>query len=78
MSAPSTNPSHLFLVRVWADPSDAPTGDPAPWQGKVQHVISGESHNFPDWSTLADLIQAMSRPLRLSPAEGGSILELAE
>lgn len=61
--------SHLFLVRLWAEPGDGTggdgpfaTGNGAPdreWKGKVQHVVSGESHTFEDLTSLVDYLRAM-------------------
>jgi len=50
------HPSHLFLVRLWSDPAGVES--PA-WQGKVQHLVSGEAHAFADWPTLVALLQTM-------------------
>lgn len=41
--------SHLFTVRVWAEP----LGDgQLEWRGRVQHVLSGERRYFRDWPAL--------------------------
>ena len=58
--------SHLFLVRLW---EEAPYGPDAhkntngaagrEWKGKVQHVVSGESHTFQDLASLLDYLRAM-------------------
>jgi hypothetical protein len=47
--------SHLFLIRLW------PAGDagPAQWAGKLQHVASGEAHDFAGWPALIDLLLAI-------------------
>jgi hypothetical protein len=74
--------SHLFLVRLWEEPGDGPlVGDVAgsndtppntagaadrEWKGKVQHVVSGESHTFQDLPSLLDFLRAMMPP----PATG--------
>ncbi len=50
------NPSHLFLVRLWAESDNE--GD-AVWCGKVQHVTRGRANQFRDWSTLIDILLAM-------------------
>jgi hypothetical protein len=49
--------SHLFLVRVWIE--EAPT-EQTEWCGKVQQVVSGETHSFRKWSMLVDLLQTMA------------------
>lgn len=49
--------SHLFLVRLWVgDKGDDPQG----WRGKVQHMVTGEAHNF---EGVAELTQALLRML---------------
>ena len=67
--------SHLFLVRLWEESGDgAQVGDGAgsndtppdiagaadrEWKGKVQHVVSGESHTFQDLPSLLDFLRTM-------------------
>ncbi|HEY0070925.1 MAG TPA: hypothetical protein VGE04_13245 [Chloroflexia bacterium] len=54
--------SHLFLVRLWEGPGDSigPEGaSGGEWKGKVQHVVSGEAHNFEDLPSLLDYLRAM-------------------
>lgn len=58
--------SHLFLVRLWEaslDGTGAHTTKDGTlereWKGKVQHVISGESHTFQDLAALLDYLRAM-------------------
>ena len=51
-----SSPSHLFLVRLWAESDNK--GD-AVWCGKVQHVTKGKANQFSDWPTLIDLLMAM-------------------
>ena len=46
---------HLFMVRVWAE--DIGNGQ-IEWRGKVQHVTSGETRYFRDWSALMNFLQA--------------------
>lgn len=55
--------SHLFTVRLWAEELGAGQSE---WRGKVQHVLSGETHYFRDWPTLLTHLQAM-----LSDVESG-------
>ncbi|MFL5804180.1 MAG: hypothetical protein ACJ8CR_20840 [Roseiflexaceae bacterium] len=56
--------SHLFTVRLWIENlGDGRTE----WRGQVQHVLSGETRYFRDWSTLLALLRAM-----LPPAEADS------
>ncbi len=50
------NPSHLFLVRLWAESNNE--GE-AVWCGKVQHVTKGKANQFRDWPTLIDHLTAM-------------------
>lgn len=50
------SPSHLFLVRLWAESNN--DGD-AVWCGKVQHVTKGRANQFRDWPTLIDLLTTM-------------------
>ena len=51
--------SHLFTVRLWLE--DLGDGR-AEWRGQVQHVLSGETRYFRDWSTLIALLRAMLPP----------------
>jgi hypothetical protein len=54
--------SHLFLVRLWEGPGEGTGVEGASdgeWKGKVQHVVSGEAHNFEDLPSLLDYLRAM-------------------
>ena len=61
--------SHLFLVRLWEESGEPGDGtlegsqvaDPTDreWKGKVQHVVTGESHTFQDLPSLLDYLRAM-------------------
>ena len=48
------NQSHLFTVRLWAE--DLGDGQ-SEWRGKVQHVSSGATRYFRDWSTLGGIYE---------------------
>jgi hypothetical protein len=67
--------SHLFLVRLWEESAglggngthpDADGGSNREWKGKVQHVVSGESHTFQDLPSLLTVLRSMM----LAPAPG--------
>jgi hypothetical protein len=51
-----SKPSHLFLLRIW--PDETGSGE-LKWEGKIQHVLTGETEHFDDWATLTALIQSM-------------------
>ncbi len=48
--------SHLFFLRLWTSPIDS--GEVA-WEGKVQHVVSGQAASFGDWPALVAALLAM-------------------
>lgn len=56
-----TNPSqphphsYLFMLKVWAEELGSGQWE---WRGQVQHVKSGETHYFRDWSTLITFLEA--------------------
>ncbi len=51
--------SHLLLLRLWAaEPGD----ERGEWYGRLQHVFTGEAHNFYDWPELIDALVAMMLP----------------
>lgn len=56
--------SHLFTLRLWREELG---NDQAEWRGKVQHVISAESHYFRDWPTLIVWLQAMLPAIEAQP-----------
>jgi hypothetical protein len=57
--------SHLFTVRLWLEE----LGDGrAEWRGQVQHVTSGETHYFREWSALLALLLAMLPGAETNPA----------
>ncbi len=46
------------------------------WRGKVQHVVSGESHTFQDLSSLLDVLRSMMpAPPTGTPASGQATTE---
>jgi hypothetical protein len=45
--------SHLFTVRIWSEA----VGEEIEWRGKVQHVTSGETRYFRDWSALVAFLR---------------------
>jgi hypothetical protein len=48
--------SSLFLVRLWSE--QTPEGEPR-WSGKVQQVVTGESHVFHSWPEMVSAMQGM-------------------
>lgn len=48
--------SSLFLIRLWANGS---TGEQVRWSGKVQHVVTGEAHEFHSWPEMLSAMQSM-------------------
>lgn len=42
-------PTELFTVRIWREPLG---GGREEWRGSVQHVLTGESIYFRDWTHL--------------------------
>ena len=48
--------SHLFTVRLWQEELGAGQSE---WRGKVQHVLSGQTGYFRDWSMLVTYLQTM-------------------
>ena len=54
------NRSDLFLVRVWPAPETEEISDHgAAWHGRVQHVLTGEAHNFEDLRVLVSRLEGM-------------------
>ena len=55
----------LFIIRLWTQDQDdqsgtANAGNAVCWRGKVQRVVSGESHEFKDWETLVNTLRSMT------------------
>ncbi len=48
--------SHLFFLRLWTGPAD--TGE-VMWEGKVQHIMSGQVASFCDWPSLVAALLTM-------------------
>ncbi len=84
--------SHLFLVRLWEESDGGSLGEEATdgigthpgvggaaereWKGKVQHVVSGESHTFQDLPSLLDFLRAMMpAPAAGTPGTGPATTE---
>ena len=48
--------SYLFTLRLW---SESLSDDQREWRGQIQHVTSGETRYFRNWSTLAAHLMEM-------------------
>lgn len=59
--------THLFLVRLWAEPEEQ---DGSRWRGKVQNVVYGEANYFSDWPTLIEHLVSMLPDLMASEPAG--------
>ena len=46
----------MFLLRVWADQG---SDGEIVWRGRVQQIVSGETHSFETWSLLIKLLLTM-------------------
>ena len=60
--------SHLFIVRLWKAGTgrtggrghgEAPAEGLAPWHGRIQHVLRGESRPFAGWPQLLDCFESL-------------------
>lgn len=60
--------THLFTVRMWAEALDAGRAE---WRGKVQHVTSGETRYFRDWTALVAFLRETLPPLDDDPSPRG-------
>jgi hypothetical protein len=60
--------SHLFMVRLWSEEVEDRKG----WQGRVQHVLSGETRTFEDWRMLISLLLEMAETdsIEVRPPQG--------
>jgi hypothetical protein len=45
--------SHLFMMRLWLEELGKGQTE---WRGQVQHVLSGETRYFRDWTTMVEFI----------------------
>ena len=61
MNGKQNHVSHLFTVRLWSEGLENRNG----WSGRVQHVLSGETRAFHDWTTLVDLLLEMAETDRI-------------
>jgi hypothetical protein len=65
MNAKENEGSYVFLLRLWPQEANGTAHSTANgtvdtrWCGRVQHVMSGEAHNFQDWPALVDLLLTM-------------------
>ena len=48
--------SQLFLLRVWAERG---SDGELVWRGRVQQIVSGETHSFDTWFRLLALLLSM-------------------
>ena len=58
----------MFLLRVWAEQG---SDGEIVWRGRVQQIVSGETHSFDTWSMLIELL------LRMLLATGATLGERA-
>ena len=61
MDQSSPSPSHLFVIRIWAQEIEDGRTE---WRGRVQYVPTGEVHYFREWAHMLALVQ------RMLPGEG--------
>ena len=55
--------SESFTIRIWSERIGQGKTE---WRGRIQHVLSGETHYFRDWNSLIDQVQGMLQPLERS------------
>jgi len=46
----------MFLLRVWAEQG---SDGELVWRGRVQQIVSGQTHSFDTWSMLVELLLRM-------------------
>ena len=56
----------MFLLRVWAEQGSE--GEVV-WRGRVQQIVSGETHSFETWSMLIELLLRMLLATEATPGE---------
>ncbi|GIK56743.1 MAG: hypothetical protein HND44_19040 [Chloroflexi bacterium] len=56
MDQSSPPPSHLFVIRIWAQEIEHGRTE---WRGRVQYVPTGEVHYFREWPAMLALVQRM-------------------
>ena len=56
----------MFLLRVWADQG---SDGEIVWRGRVQQIVSGETHSFETWSMLIELLLRMLLATEATPGE---------
>jgi len=56
----------MFLLRVWAEQG---SDGKLVWRGRVQQIISGETHGFETWSMLIALLVRMLLATEATPGE---------
>jgi hypothetical protein len=56
----------MFLLRVWADQG---SDGEIVWRGRVQQIVSGETHSFETWSMLIELLLTMLLATEATPGE---------
>lgn len=58
----------MFFLRLWTSPVD---NSEVTWEGKVQHIMSGQAASFSDWPTLvAALLAMLPRDTEAQQGEG--------
>lgn len=62
MSGANGRAQHLFIVRIWREPSDVLNAEE--WRGQVEHVASGQRRYF---THLEDLDQFILQQMQQMP-----------
>ena len=60
--SPKADQSQLFVVRLWREDS---WEESLEYRGRVQHVLSGETHHFRTWSTLIEFLITQSEEVQV-------------
>ena len=58
---PKADQSQLFVLRLWRE--DLSEESPE-YRGRVQHVLSGETHHFRTWTTLIEFLITQSKAVQ--------------
>ena len=59
--SPQADQSQLFVLRLWRE--DATEASPE-YRGRVQHVLSGETHHFRTWTMLIEFLITQSEQVQ--------------
>ena len=63
-----SRPQSTFVIRLWREQGGKEAGSVQEWQGRIEHLQSGEGITFRHWDQLLEFMQHLGVSLELPEA----------